>query len=146
MDTSTSAPYQRPRRVAAAPTTVRTGRPHPGGRLEYFGRSDTDPVFDGQWVYLPVQGVKHRRAALHRHDFFRLTRRDPTGPFLDARRVYMDDMGLLRAPSHRDGKDAPGVLLSAAILCADEGDTIEVPSDPFDLRLRGLKKLETAHV
>lgn len=116
------------------------GKPRPGGRLAKFKR--IAPIYEGGLVFVTVQGYEHRRAVLTATVFARITGRDPYGPWLTQSRWWLDDEGHMRAYSHHEPQPSTeGVLVAAAILGAVEGETIEVPADPFDLRLSALRRL-----
>lgn len=112
------------------------GRPRPGGILA------AEPIEDDGLVYVSVEGQEHRRAVVGAQVFHRLTARDPHGPWLTRTRWWLDEDGHMRAYSlHETRPFAQGVLVAAAILGAVEGETIEVPADPFDLRLSSLRRV-----
>jgi hypothetical protein len=108
----------------------------------YFAARHWQPIMDGAWVHVHVRGHAKRRACVHIRDFVRLTRRDPNGPFLERWGWWVDEDGLMRAASRRDPDTSMGVLVAAEILVAGEGDTLDVPADPFDLRAFGLHKIQ----
>lgn len=124
---------------------ITNGRPRPGGKLARFvANHDTSlhPIIEDGLAYVSVEGFKHRRAILGAGDFFRITARDPGGPWLTRTRWWLDEDGHLRAFSlHDRERFAEGVLVAAAVLDAKAGDTIEVPSNPFDVRLSKLKRI-----
>jgi hypothetical protein len=116
------------------------GTPRPGGMLALF---QAEPIEEDGLVYVSVEGQAHRRAVLGAATFRRLTARDPYGPWLTRTRWWLDDEGNMRAYSRHDAQPfAHGVLVAAAILGADAGESIEVPADPFDLRLSSLRRLD----
>jgi hypothetical protein len=132
-------PGERRTRLTSAPAT---GAPR--GRLAAFvDKTDprNRPVFEGGLVYVSVEGHHPRKAVLDTPDFLRITSRDGDGPQLTRTRWMLDSDGLIRAYSLRDKAISNGVLVASAILCAREGESIEVAADPFDLRLSGLKKV-----
>lgn len=116
------------------------GRPRPGSMLANFA---AQPREDDGLVYVSVEGHEHRRAVVGAQMFRRLTARDPDGPWLTRTRWWLDDEGHMRAYSRHDAQPfSHGVLVAAAILGAVEGEAIEVPADPFDLRLASLRRLD----
>jgi hypothetical protein len=123
---------------------IRNGQPRPGGRLDSFIASQDPrnaPIIEGDLAFVSVEGEHPRKAVLHREDFQRLTK-DPSGPRLTRSRWFLDGDGYLRAFSlHDKHKFVEGVLVAAAVLGVKTGDTIEIPADPFDLRLGKLKKV-----
>jgi hypothetical protein len=127
----------RTRQPKAVPKIPKTGEFYDRG---YFAAQYWQPIMDGSWVHVHVRGHAQRRACVHIRDFVRLTRRDPTGPYLERWGWWVDEDGLMRAASRRDRDTSMGVLVAAVILGADVGDTLDVPADPFDLRASGMRK------
>ncbi len=123
----------------------RAGKPRLGGRLHNFiAQHDTSnhPIFEDGLAYVSVEGQLPRRAVLGLKDFLRITARDPLGPWLTRTRWWLDDDNMLRAYSLHEKPLAHGVLVAAAILDAQEGDVIEFPGDPFDLRWSRMHRVE----
>lgn len=123
---------------------LRAGKPRLGGRLHTFiAKHDTSnhPIFEDGLVYVSVEGQLLRRAVLGRSDFLCITARDPFGPWLTRTRWWLDEHNMLRAYSLHEKPMAHGVLVAAAILNAKEGDVIEVPGNPFDLRLSQMRRV-----
>lgn len=122
----------------------RTGRPRPGGRLDRFlARQDrtNEPIFEDGLVFVSVEGQHPRKAVLGESAYLRLTSRDPNGPRLTRSRWYLDEDNMLRAYSLHEKPFVAGVLVAAALLGAKEGDTIEIPADPFDVRVSQLRRV-----
>lgn len=137
-----------PARCSASRVLPRTGRPRPGGRLDHFiGKRDTtnDPVFDDGLVYVSVEGQHPRKAVIGERDYLRITARDPSGPRLTRTRWFLDDANMLRAYSLHEQPLTHGVLVAAAVLGAKDGDSIEMPADPFDVRVSQLRRLPPEH-
>ncbi len=122
-----------------------TGHPRPGGMLSNFiarQDSNTAPVTEDGLVYVSVEGMHPRKAVLDAMDFKRITSNNAGSPRLTRSRWWQDpDTGMLYAYSLRDRPMEQGVLVAAAILNADIGDTIEVSGDSLDLRLCKLKTI-----
>ncbi len=121
-----------------------TGRPRAGGIMaNHIARHDTThlPIFDDGLVYVGIDGDPSRRAVIGQRDFLRITARDPLGPWLTRTRWWLDEDDMLRAFSLHDRPFTEGVLVAAAVLGAKEGDVIEVPGDPLDMRLSQLRRL-----
>lgn len=123
-------------RGLSAPLPV-TGQPRAGGRLSH---SLYAPSFRSGYVHVTVEGAE-RRAIVTIADFKRITARDPFGPWLTQTRWWLDEDGFLRAFSMHDRPMTHGVLVASAILGAKEGDVIEVPADPLDMRLSSLRRI-----
>lgn len=126
-----------------APTS-RRGSPRPGGRLErYLAWQDNRnlPVFEDGLVYVSVEGHHPRKAVIGAGIFEALTGGDPHGPMLTRTRWFLDDQNMLRAFSRRESPMTHGVLVAAAVLGAEEGDCIEIPADPFDVRMSQLRRV-----
>jgi hypothetical protein len=126
---------------------VATGTLRPGGKLDRFmaGRNTRNqPIFEDGLVYVSVEDQYPRRAVLSARDFLRITARDPRGPWLTRTRWWLDEANLLRAFSLHERPMEHGVLVAAAILGAREGDAIDVPGDPLDVRRSRLKKVSVA--
>ena len=126
------------------PHVPTTGRPSPGGRLaKFMAAHDTSnhPIFEDGLVYVSVEGQHPRKAVLGAQDFLRITARDPSGPWLTRTRWWLDESGVLRAYSLHEKPMKHGVVVAAAILGAKEGDELETPADPLDVRLSQLKRL-----
>lgn len=122
---------------------ITNGKPRPGGRLDNFIATQdlrNAPITEGDLAFVSVEGQHPRKAVLHRLDFDRLTK-DLDGPRLTRSRWWLDEDGYLRAYSRNETPMQHGVLVAAAVLGVKAGDTIEMPSDPFDLRLGKLKKV-----
>ena len=122
---------------------ITNGRPRPGGALAHFiSRQDTrnEPIFEDGLVYVSVEDQHPRKAILNRSDFLRITARDPGGPRLTRTRWWLDEDGFIRAFSLHDQPMEHGTLVVAAILRAKDGDVLDVPADPFDLRPSQLKR------
>lgn len=122
----------------------RAAKARPGGRLERFiAQHDTrnHPIFEDGLAYVSVEGHLPRRAVLGHRDFLRITAWDPFGPWLTRTRWWLDENNMLRAFSLHEKPMAHGVLVAAALLNASVGDVIEVPGDPFDLRLSQLRRV-----
>lgn len=119
------------------------GKPRPGGWLDGFRlAAQRAPMIEGELAFVSVEGHEERRATLDARIFERLTANDPYGPWLTRTRWWLDDEGNMRAYSLHDARPfTHGVLVVAEILGAVEGETIEVPADPFDLRLSALRRL-----
>jgi hypothetical protein len=135
---------RQPRATPGLVTIPKTGAPRPGGRLAGFAaRQDSRnaPVCESGLVYVSVEGQHPRKAVLGVSAYERITARDPSGPWLTRTRWWLDEQGLLRAFSGHEQPMTHGVLVAAAVLGAHEGDTIETPADPFDLRLSVLRKV-----
>lgn len=126
------------------PHTPTTGKPRPGGRLaKFMAAHDTSnlPIFEDGLVYVSVEGQHPRKAVLGAQDFLRITARDPSGPWLTRTRWWLDEAGVLRAYSLHEKPMAHGVVVAAAVLGAKEGDVLETPADPLDVRLSQLKRV-----
>lgn len=147
------------RSVAEAEKTMKASAksiraiPRATGLLAGFVAShdpNSHPVFEDGLVFVSVEGLHPRRAVLDELDYRRITTRDPDGAYLTRTRWWLDDDGLLRAYSLHEKPMQHGVLVAAAILGAKEADTIEVPSDPLDLRSSQLRVVhlesESPHV
>lgn len=123
---------------------IRNGKPRAGGRLANFiAKQDTSnhPIFEDGLVYVSVEGQHPRKAVLGEADYLRITSKAPGHPGLTRTRWWLDEDSMLRAYSLGEKHMAHGVLVVAAILGAKEGDTLEVPADPLDLRLSGLRRV-----
>lgn len=123
----------------------RPAKARPGGRLERFiaqHYTRNHPIFEDGLAYVSVEGHLPRRAVLGHRDFLRITAWDPLGPRLTRTRWWLDEDNMLRAFSLHEKPMEHGVLVAAALLNASEGDVIEVPGDPFDLRLSQLRRVE----
>lgn len=135
---------RQPRTKSGPVSMPKTGTPRSGGRLAGFvARQDARnaPIYEDGLVYVSVEGQHPRKAVLGASVYERITARDPSGPWLTRTRWWLDEQGFLRAFSGHEQPMTLGVLVAAAVLGADEGDTIETPVDPFDLRLSVLRKL-----
>ena len=124
-------------------THIINGKPRPGGRLDNFIQKQdprTAPIHEGDFVYVSVDGEHPRKAVLHAQDFQRITK-DRDGPRLTRSRWWLDEDGHLRAFSLHEKPFQHGVLVAAAVLGVKAGDTIEIPSDPLDLRLDQLQRV-----
>lgn len=141
------------RSVAEAKKTMKASAkstraiPRATGLLAGFVASqnpDSHPVFEDGMVFVSVEGLHPRRAVLDELDYRRITSRDPGGAYLTRTRWWLDDEGLLRAYSLHEKPMQHGVLVAAAILAAATGDSIEMSSDPLDLRRSQLRKLPTS--
>lgn len=91
-------------------------------------------------MYVSVDGQHPRKAVLGLGDFLRITARDPGGPWLTRTRWWLDDDNMLRAYSLHEKPMTHGVLVAAAVVGAKDGDTLELPADPFDVRLSQIKR------
>ncbi len=119
--------------------------PRQGGLLARFV-TNQDPslsaIFEDGLVYVSVEGQAPCRAILAESDFLRITAKEADGPWLTKTRWWLDDAGMLRAFSlHDKQKFVEGTLVAAAVLNAKEGDTLELPADPFDLRLSQIRRV-----
>lgn len=134
---------QRSRRSLHIPAhTPTTGKPQ--CRLANFvAKYDprNRPIFEGELVFVSVEGHHPRKAVLNVADFDRLTSDTPDGPRLTRTRWWLDEDNMLRAYSMNETPMQHGVLVAAAILSAEAGDVLEIPGDPFDLRLDGLRRV-----
>ncbi|HWW27265.1 MAG TPA: hypothetical protein VNZ85_15385 [Caulobacter sp.] len=122
------------------------GKPRLGGRLHNFiAKHDTSnhPIVEDGLTYVSVEGQLARRAVLWSQDFRRITAQDPLGPWLTKTRWWLDENNMLRAFSLHEKPMEHGLLVASAVLNAREGDVIEVPGDPFDLRRSSLRRLES---
>ncbi len=136
-----TSPQTRSRR--SGPHHPNPGKPRAGGRLERFlANHDTSnhPVIEDGLAYVSVEDQHPRKAVLGLRDFLRITARDPGGPWLTRTRWWLDDDNMLRAYSLHEKPMAHGVLVAAAVLGAKEGDTLELPADPFDVRSSQIKR------
>lgn len=131
--------------AGAMRTVPRNGRPRPGGRLDRFvQRTDPNnaPVHEDGLTFVSVEGQHPRKAVIETQDFQRITSRYAGSPLLTRSRWFLDDAGMLRAYS---GHEFPalrhGVLVAAAVLGAQEGDAIEIPADPLDVRMSQLRRV-----
>jgi hypothetical protein len=134
-----SAQPKRPRTRLTPEDAPKTGTPAKGSLLDKFmnpPNPNNPPVYVDGLVYVSVEGQHPRKAILNAATFDRLTARDPQGPWLTRTRWFLDDeSGMLHAYTLRNGYPlAESVMVAAAILDAQEGDSIEAPADPFDLR------------
>ncbi len=121
-----------------------TGKPRAGGIMaNHIARHDTSklPIFEDGLVYVGLDGDSSRRAVIRERDFLRITARDLYGPWLTRTRWWLDEDDLLRAFSLHDRPFTEGLLVASAVLGAKEGDVIEVPGDPLDMRLSQLRRL-----
>jgi hypothetical protein len=124
----------------------RSGIPRHGGRLADFNaKRDTSnhPIIEDGLVYVSVEGHYPRKAVLGRTDFLRITARDPSGPWLTRTRWWLDEDNMLRAFSLHEKPMVHGVLVAAAIVGASENDSIELSTNPFDVRRSQIRRLSS---
>jgi hypothetical protein len=100
------------------------------------------PIHEDGLTYVSVEGHHPRKAVIDRRDFQRITSCHGGNPRLTRSRWFLDDTGMLRAYSgHEFPHMTHGVLVAAAVLGAQEGDSIEIPADPFDVRRSQLRRV-----